>query len=143
MKTCTKCMETKDLNEFSKSKSKKDGFFSWCKECWKNRNKEIKSNPIMQLKKEIASSIRIENKILLKDGKKICGKCNQIFNIVDIWKDGRCIKCKNEINSIWRSKNKEKIKEIAKEYRLKNKEKLREKKREYRLKKKLEKEVKI
>ena len=35
MKTCTKCNETKPYSEFSKDRSKKDGYKSNCKDCCK------------------------------------------------------------------------------------------------------------
>lgn len=43
MKTCTKCNESKEYNNFCKSKQKRDGYDSWCKTCvkdYKFRNKE-------------------------------------------------------------------------------------------------------
>lgn len=36
MKTCTKCNETKPYSEFSKDRSKKDGYKSNCKDCCKS-----------------------------------------------------------------------------------------------------------
>jgi len=33
MKTCTKCKESKSLNDFYKRKDTKDGRISWCKTC--------------------------------------------------------------------------------------------------------------
>jgi hypothetical protein len=32
-KICSHCKNSKDVSEFPKDKSRKDGFFSWCKEC--------------------------------------------------------------------------------------------------------------
>jgi len=48
-KTCTKCGVEKDVVEFDKDKTKKDGLFSWCKSCKKeyreaNREKIHKYN---------------------------------------------------------------------------------------------------
>ena len=47
MKTCTHCGDSKDLGEYYKSKSAKDGLRSWCKECsttdasaWAKTNKD-------------------------------------------------------------------------------------------------------
>jgi hypothetical protein len=34
-KVCSKCGVSKDVSEFSKAASNKDGLNSWCKECWK------------------------------------------------------------------------------------------------------------
>lgn len=36
MKICTKCKKEKELTEFTKLKTSKDGFYSWCKECKKD-----------------------------------------------------------------------------------------------------------
>ena len=46
MKTCTKCQETKELDQFYK-RADRDSYHSWCKDCkhlsgksWHSRNKE-------------------------------------------------------------------------------------------------------
>lgn len=36
MKTCTKCGDTKPLNEFYANRAKSDGHMSQCKTCWKD-----------------------------------------------------------------------------------------------------------
>jgi hypothetical protein len=44
MKICNKCNEEKELSEFNKDKSKKDGYMNFCKECRNEKhilNKEI------------------------------------------------------------------------------------------------------
>lgn len=43
-KKCSKCKVTKNLSEFSKDKSKKDGLTSACKECNNNREKKRRVN---------------------------------------------------------------------------------------------------
>jgi hypothetical protein len=35
MKTCTQCKTSKELSEFNKNKTRKDGHASMCRECWK------------------------------------------------------------------------------------------------------------
>lgn len=42
MKTCSKCGETKELSEFSKAKSRKDGLHPYCKACRRAYNKANK-----------------------------------------------------------------------------------------------------
>ena len=39
-KVCTSCKTEKPLSEFPKRSKSKDGYYSWCKECSKARNKE-------------------------------------------------------------------------------------------------------
>lgn len=38
-KTCTKCGETKSINDFFRDKSKRDGLYSQCKACCYEKNK--------------------------------------------------------------------------------------------------------
>ena len=46
MKKCNKCLEVKELSDFSKDKSRKDGFQNKCKACDKQRMKEYyQENP--------------------------------------------------------------------------------------------------
>jgi hypothetical protein len=127
MKTCTKCKIEKPFEAFYKRKDTKDGYLSECKECQKARKKELKKSPLMQLEEQIRSSIKLENKLLSREGKRLCSKCKNIFLIDDL-KGNRCKNCKIE---------------DKKEYYEKNKEHYREYNRQYHLKKKLEKENKI
>lgn len=43
MKTCNKCNLQKELTNFSKNKSNKDGFLNFCKECCKKESRKIKN----------------------------------------------------------------------------------------------------
>ncbi len=133
MKVCTKCKIEKPFEAFCKNRSKKDGYHSNCKECEKIRMQELKKNPLMQLEKQIKSSILLENKLLEREGKKLCGGCGSIFFVNDL-KGSLCALCRKEYDKKYREKNKEKISEYAKEYRKKteNKEKHNEKNRKYR-----------
>lgn len=157
MKTCTKCGEVKEFSDFVKDKSKKDGHSSYCKNCKKQRYILLKSDNLLQLEKEIKSSIILENKILLKDGKKLCSHCKQIFKIEDL-KGRRCRECCNYFSIKWSKNNKDKMKDISKKYRDNNSEKVKKSiqvwrdnnsekmttyRKEYYLKKKLEKEQQI
>jgi len=161
MKKCSKCGDIKEFSEFYEKKGRKDGLYSECKTCVKHRNKELKTNPEMQLQKAITQSIILENKLLKKDGKKICNCCKNIFEITTTSR--YCEECqkkyyeKNKEKIKYESreyygnnkekvseqhkkhyeKNKEKMIEQRKEYNEKNKEKIRKQQREYRLKKKL------
>lgn len=46
MKTCPKCKTEKDLEEFPKASSRKDGHAAWCKVCYATRAKQrYQENP--------------------------------------------------------------------------------------------------
>ena len=130
MKTCTKCGKTKEFSEFYKNKRNKDGYHFECKTCKKERDMELKKSPIMQLEKAVVASIITENKLLFKEGKKLCCLCKNIFLIATL--QGRyCQKCASKKNKEYREKNKEKIAKAHKKYRIENKEKINEKNKEY------------
>lgn len=44
LKQCSKCKETKSVEEFSRDRSKKDGLTSACRECNNNREKKRRAN---------------------------------------------------------------------------------------------------
>ena len=157
MKTCTKCKIEKPFEAFCKNKGAKDGHAEWCKECIKNRQLEFEKSPLMQLERQVKSSIMLENKLLAREGKKLCTTCKDIFLIDDLRDGGRCKNCDIEYKREYRLKNKDKIKkykkkykennkdkireyqkENDKKYREKNKDKIKEYRKEYYLKKKLE-----
>jgi adenylate kinase family enzyme len=151
MKTCTKCKIEKPFEDFYKQSTTKDGHTTACKECIKARKKELKKSPLMQLERQVKSSIILENKLLAREGKKLCTKCKDIFLIEDITTWGRCKNCNKEYwltnkdkilehQKEYKEKNKENIKERRREYKEKNKNKIKEYQRQYCLKKKLEKE---
>ena len=114
MKSCSKCKIEKDLSDFYKKKSSKDGYRSECKECAKKyseenyeRIKEYKAKRYLEIKdtddfKEKRSAHYTENK------------------------EHYSLKSK-EYNII----NKEKISENKKEYYENNKEEILEKRKEY------------
>ena len=61
MKVCIACKEEKELSEFSKDKSKKDGFHIKCKSCVQKYYQENKEKRLEKQKKYY-----IENKELIK-----------------------------------------------------------------------------
>lgn len=123
MKTCNKCGETKEFSEFWKRKSNKDGHRPSCKTCEKERNRERKKSPLLQLEREVRSSIITENKMLFKEGKKLCSNCKNIFLIADM-SYYNCKKCKYNLTKEYREKNIDEVSVKAKVYRKKNKEKI-------------------
>ena len=155
MKTCTKCRETKEYDNFYNSCKNKDGFSTWCKSCQWDRKKLSKTDPISAMKAIIRGSIALENKILKPLGKKICCGCKEINNI-DNFNGSYCYPCKRKREKQIRSSeigkeskkkqdkkyyenNKDKISKLAKEYREKNKETIAIKKKEWCDKRKSEK----
>ena len=162
MKTCIKCKIEKPFEAFSKNKNSKDGHAYECKECMKARAKRLKQDPLMQLEKQIRSSVKLENRLLKREGKKLCAACKRVFLIEDLSSEIICKECsrirykeyykknKEKINEKvkeyhkeyckenkekireYQEKNKEKIREYRKKYNQKNKEKINEKNKEYR-----------
>lgn len=97
MKNCQKCKTAKKLDEFSKDKTRKDGFNTICKKCCKNRyesNREynIKQNLLNRKKKEELYRETRKKRYILK--KEELAK----------------------INKEWRSNNREYLKEYHRNY---------------------------
>jgi hypothetical protein len=95
MKKCTKCKETKQLNNFNKDKSRKDGLSCWCKECM---HINIRNNYILNKEKK--------NKYSKEYNKKWTNENKDHIQ---------------EYGKLYRQQNKEKIKEREKIYKEKNK----------------------
>ena len=136
MKTCIKCKIEKPFEAFCKSKDRKDGYISKCKECEKLRRLELKKNPLLQLERQIRSSIILENKLLKRENKKLCVGCKEVFLIEDLVGGKICKECSGILNKKYVEENSEKFKESVKKYREKNKEYIKEYKKEYREKNK-------
>ena len=51
-KKCTKCKETKKIDEFYTSKQKIDGLNPWCKRCKLDQNKQYAKNPEVAARKK-------------------------------------------------------------------------------------------
>ena len=131
MKVCTKCGVEKSFDDFNKQKTSKDGYHSNCIECRKLRNLELKKNPLMQLEKQIRSSVILENKLLQRENKRLCTGCKEIFLIDDLLSGYICKECSTKKEKERYEKDKEKIKEKSKEHYERNKERNKERKREY------------
>ena len=133
MKTCTKCKIEKPFEAFYKSKYTKDGHASECKDCRNIRKIELKKNPLMQLEKQIRSSVLLENKLLAKEGKRLCQKCKEIFLINEMSGGIICYPCKRKREKERRSTKEGKLNKqlMDKKYYEKNKETISQKAKEY------------
>lgn len=65
-KICCRCKENKELSEFSKNKSTKDGFQKECKFCVKNRNDSNKQEILLQ-QKTYRKSTKVRKSNYLKE----------------------------------------------------------------------------
>jgi len=109
-KICSRCKIEKLISEFNKDKSKKDGYYSSCKECNKKRDKEYRQNH----KHEIdvyQKEYRQKNKEYFRQKAKEYYQLNK--------------EKLKEYKTIYRENNKEKIKAQQIEYRENNPEKIR------------------
>jgi 5-methylcytosine-specific restriction endonuclease McrA len=62
LRKCSKCKKDKDESEFYKGKDRKDGYFSWCKECCKEHQKKYKETNRKRMKE-----YRIKNPNKIKE----------------------------------------------------------------------------
>lgn len=115
MKKCGKCKLEKNIADFSKDKTKKDGLQVCCKLC----KSEMKKNWVLKNKDYIFEYHK--NYILNNPEKSLKYRKNQ---------------SKSEANKKYRIKNKEKIKEQTRLSKLKNKEKIKKTSTAYRIKNK-------
>lgn len=111
LKYCNNCKCEKNILEFSKNKSKKDGFSDWCKQC----NKEYKSNYYKKNRKKLIEKVSIyyeNNKEKIKD------RLKEYYSKPEITKHVK--EYKSQYTKEYYSKNKDKINEYHKNY-IKNK----------------------
>jgi len=86
VKTCSKCKQTKVLDDFSKDKSTKDGYRCQCKECSKKKSKATKVKTEIQ-----AEDLTIH---------KTCTVCKKVLSLDSFsndksTKDGKRCQCKS------------------------------------------------
>jgi hypothetical protein len=122
-KRCAKCEEIKTIDNFSKSKSRKDGFRVYCKSCASNakkkydrenkeKNKKYRENN-KEKHKEYFNNYYQENKEKIKEKSKEYYINNRVEKL--------------EYTKKYNETNKEKIKEKRKKHREENLEKIKEK----------------
>jgi len=143
MKECSKCKEVKELSEFGKAKSNKDGLRGQCKECiskykkeYRDNNKEYIHTRLKEWREENREKLYKYRKEWAEDNKeKIVekrkeyyqeNKCKIANRSKEYYKENKENKC--EYDKKYRAKNKEKISKRRKEYREKEDK---DKKREY------------
>lgn len=76
-KVCSKCGVEKDINEFYKSKSNKDGYMGFCKECknkyqkqYKEKIKNVIKNMTNNIEKNTKKKYQREKNNVIKKIKK-------------------------------------------------------------------------
>lgn len=116
MKKCTKCGESRTIEEFHKSSKSIDGYKSICKNCVLLKEKERRSTDLYK------ENYRLYKNSLSDDKKKEYRE--RYYN-----KNKESILLRNKE---YREENKELVREIGLRYREENKETLNEKKKEYR-----------
>ncbi len=116
MKTCSKCLKSKKLEEFYKDNSKSNRIYSCCKSC----KKEYKANYYKKNKRKISNKCK-EYRLKHLEELKVKSK---------IWRENNKEKIK-EFAINWRFKNKERKKEMDRNYRIKNRDKLNKYLRKY------------
>jgi hypothetical protein len=83
LKRCSNCETTKPLDEFNKdNKNKKDGRFSWCRNCTSKINTAWRRE---QGQKEKSFKRTEEDKILLEHNLKRCVDCNNTLPLDDFY----------------------------------------------------------
>ena len=138
-KECCKCHEIKEVSEFSKDKSKKDGIRTTCKECDNKRHSE-------EYYKQNVNKERIQQRGIIRNYddngnliSKECSKCHEIkevseFNKDKSKKDGvatACKECKKEQISEYYKQNPNKLKERQAKYYKQNADKVKENQAKY------------
>jgi len=110
-KVCSICKNDKDIFEFGKSKSSKDGLLYCCKKCNSERGKKyVKENP----------------KKVLEQQKKWRDKNPEwVYNRHKKWREENS-ELSNEIRRNWLNKNPEKRKEYRENYKLRKHERRKE-----------------
>ena len=108
MKTCSKCMESKSLDDFTLHRKMKDGRRSDCRSCvnTQQRARRLAADPKRQ--RAIA---------LLAEGKKNCRRCGETKPLDDFYsrpfseqrdgREGRCKECAKALTAAWGAANTE------------------------------------
>ena len=134
MKTCTKCRESKPLDEFYNHKGRKDGKSEACKDCNKSLCKEryLKKIGGKYSRPLLTDEGRDEEKKMFLKGKKECTKCKEVKLLNEFKSDKNkkngysswCKECHKQAHRNWRKNNMQKKKLMDKDYYIRNREKI-------------------
>lgn len=102
-KKCSNCNVNKNIKEFSKDKSKKDGLNNWCKSCEKEYSKKYRENT-KEERKEYNKNYGQTINGKYNDYKHSAQKRNIKFNLtieqfISFWQK-QCFYCGSEIKTI-------------------------------------------
>jgi hypothetical protein len=114
-KQCKRCKKSKEISEFNKQSSSKDGLSSWCRKCQSEYKKERYKKQIINVKE------------------KKCTKCQDVKKSKHFSKAGSpdglglwCKKCISSYSKEHYNKNKESLKPIRKKWKEENCENLKQ-----------------
>jgi len=104
-KKCSCCKQEKEINEFSKCSTSISGYFAYCRECNKVKNKQYRINKKKKIEEEPDMKIEVTD--------KKCVRCNKEQIISEYWKDknskdghaGTCKSCKKRLRDAKKIKN--------------------------------------
>lgn len=128
MKTCTRCKMLKEYIEFETRKISKDGYRNQCRVCFKEKQKEYRTNPDNKShKKEVSKQYYIDNIEKMKT------YSSEYYSENKDKKDKYVIDNKDRISKYqkeWRENNKDHILNHRKDYYEENKEEVKKKSRD-------------
>lgn len=110
VKRCSTCKEHKSLNNFSKDKSRKDGFSWRCKSCHAEMNKKYSKTPKYREKQRIKANVRYHAN---KDELNAKARADRLSNLEE-----KRLYARN-----WRASRKEIVNEKQKQWRINNPDK--------------------
>jgi len=125
-KKCNKCGVLKEVTEFYKRKTSKDGYRNDCKVC---ANK-------LEIKRKDKRKEKRQSREIITEGKKVCRICKLEKNISEFHikrgtPDGHRSECKECVKNIKKKDDPEKRKEYDKKRYEENREQILERKKEY------------
>lgn len=123
MRTCTKCLETKEFGEFYKQKNGLHGLFAQCKKCTNSLNKIWSSNNKDKVKKILK---RCREKYPEKRSLKYIQNKQHVLETSKLWYNKNKDR-KSTTQKAWVLNNPGKVKKYCSDYEKKNPDKMRHK----------------